>query len=854
VLLESGRLAELDEVLHGDLERASETGARVRAFERIAGLWEDEFGDGQAAGRNYEALLALEPRHVHALRAVERRRLQDLGKDLGSSDPHEALASLQATIADVTTDAALASALLVECAHARAAAAPGSGADLADLTRAAERDPRFRPALRALWDHAVSRGPEEPPAAVASLAERLADDPDLDRRSASLLRERAGEAWLALGQPDEAIARFRTAVAESGEQLSPLRALLQVALARDAHADAAAAADAASRSLHDPGERTRAALVAAAVEDRSLQAPEQALAAWRRVLAVEPTHPEAFDRAAALLEERGDHAGLAEVLAARAAADHDPAVAFDLYMRLAALLRGPLGDPAASKPHLQQALALQPTHREALALLSDLHYRDSEWGPAAELLIRRARLERDPVELSAIFRRLGIIYDEHIPDLQRAIASFGRVLEGAPEDRMALERLAALHERQGDVASALGTLARLVQLEADPGRKVELLLRSARLQEQGANLRGAVDTLKRALAAAPHDARTIGALAEFYDRRDDPTSAKVHLDVALQSLRQLAAGGADPAPYHTIFRAYVWRKDPDQAYATASLLEALGDAGDDERAFIARFALREQLPGPTLADPALDDFLYHPALPPGFRHLIRALDEGLQKLHRGDLKRFGVSKSDRLPRGGHAVSQLVAEVAGHLELADVEVYVAGGASSVLAIEPGEPTALILGSRLIERAHERELRFLLSRQLKMAQARLLVPLRMGADELAVLVAGLVRQFVQDFNPQGLDTAAVASESARVGKLVPKKQHAQLLPFALECAAADIDLRGLSAALAHSANRAGLVACGSIAHAVSALARLGDDAQTRELRRFIVSDEHTELRRAAGVAVG
>src|SRR5262249_44489747 len=155
------------------------------------------------------------------------------------------------------------------------------------------------------------------------------------------------------------------------------------------------------------------------------------------------------------------------------------------------------------------------------------------------------------------------------------------------------------------------------------------------------------------------------------------------------------------------------------------------------------------------------------------------------------------------------------------------------------IETSDPVSIIIGDKLLAGAHEKEVRFLLARQLKMLQARLAVAMRLSADELGALVAGLVRQFVPEFMPVGIDAGQVASEAARVARIVPRKLHQDLMPFALECAAPDLDLRALPIGLAHTANRAGLLASGSLGAAMSALRRLDDPAQLRELLRFAIT---------------
>ena len=161
----------------------------------------------------------------------------------------------------------------------------------------------------------------------------------------------------------------------------------------------------------------------------------------------------------------------------------------------------------------------------------------------------------------------------HIPDEQRALGSFSRVVEIDPENRFALEKLLALHEEAGDWETALALLARLVQLEPDAGRRVPLLHHTARVQiDRFRDKRGALDTLRRALAIDPLRVETIAEITRFYENQGEFPSARVLLDTSIQQLRQAAAQKPlDPAAYHALFECFRLRRSNDQALVTADL-------------------------------------------------------------------------------------------------------------------------------------------------------------------------------------------------------------------------------------------------------------------------------------------
>jgi hypothetical protein len=472
------------------------------------------------------------------------------------------------------------------------------------------------------------------------------------------------------------------------------------------------------------------------------------------------------------------------------------------------------------------------------------------------VLIRRARLDKRPPQLKEIYFQLGTIYADHLPDVKRALVSFTRVLQIEPTNPVALARLSDLYLLDPiDWKGALGATVRLADLEPDPIKKVAHLHRIARIQEEGfKDARAAHHALQRALEVDSRYLPAIGELAKFYDRQNDLTSARVHLDRSANAMRlSLLKNPSDLAPYHALFRIFQWRRSWDQAFTVANLLGVLGAADEDERKLLERFGTRPGAPGTALGDPALDDQLFHPSVPPGFRHLFRLLDEPLQKAFRGDVRRLGLGKQERLPRSGHPVREVANRIAAELKIRDFDLYLSGAHPTLVAVELTEPIAIVVGAKLVEQAHEAEVLFHVGGVLRMLRSHMAVPLRMSADELGILVGALVRQFVPDYVPNGFDEGAIVLEAGRLARVIPRKLHQELLPFALECADASLDLRSLAAAIGYTTQRAGVLAAGSIARAYAAVLKRGDDKAVRELMRFGISDELAELRRLVGTAV-
>jgi hypothetical protein len=291
--------------------------------------------------------------------------------------------------------------------------------------------------------------------------------------------------------------------------------------------------------------------------------------------------------------------------------------------------------------------------------------------------------------------------------------------------------------------------------------------------------------------------------------------------------------------------------------SAAELSDALGTAEDLER-LLADEARREPASARGLGDLAIDEVLFHPTAPNGFRHIFRLLYETLSRRFAPDLRRWGVSRSDRLARTGNPIRSAMEGVAAELGSSDFDIYISNARPGALALELTDPLSIILGAQLAT-APAAGLRFAAARVLKLAMSFMAIPASLTQDELGVLLAAIIRQYDPSFAPPGVNVGAVLDESQRLSRLIPKRMRDEIVRFASEIAGTRFDHRVLWYAVQHTGNRAGLIAAGSVIAGVDILARTQgqsdlsgarQDAQISELIRFSVGDEHCEIRAALG----
>lgn len=392
------------------------------------------------------------------------------------------------------------------------------------LATIAERQGDTMEAAQALCAVARALATREPLLAIEALERALA----LRRRLPGALRALADLYERAGNVPGAIQARERLL---AGEAPGPGRVALLLDLGRltlERAGDAEAAASWYERVIEESPEDVDAWLGLA----RALQQAGRLLPAVR-----------ALDRAAVLLQQRGDPRRAARVLVTLG----------DLWSSL------PEGGAATAALRYRQALLLEPALPRALLGLAE--------SAAAEGDARRARthLEEllrlgpqspggarvEPGERVEAHLRLGRLLADDLHEPAQAIAHFQKALEGDPaqsaEAIEALERLFSAQGRKDD-------LGRLLEMAAerapDEATRAARLFRQAQVLREMGDLRRAADLLVRAAEVPPPRTDVLRALVEVQRRRANWAGAAEALlrltrDAAVESATELASFHAD---------------------------------------------------------------------------------------------------------------------------------------------------------------------------------------------------------------------------------------------------------------------------------------------------------------------
>jgi len=737
----------------------------------------------------------------------------------------------------------------------------------------------------------------------ASLAEEeLARASALDSAAPARAGQLTLQARLAAGkgQLDEVRALLNEALTLAPNHASALAAQAEFAYraqewdqARQAYAHLAQSPDAAAVISPDKLALRRAELAEMFGDSADAEGAYQELAR------LDPHHAGAREALAGFALARNDHAGvvakLEEVL--RLLPRDAVASLTDTRQRLGESYLV-LGNLVAARESLEMALASDSESTGVLESLVETYQRLGLQREAATTCERLARKLDDPPKKAEVLYRRGEILRVALGDLDGANDAYLRSSDMDPSFAPTLARLVTYYWERGDLSNLaevgsglLRTTARPLPGESDlpflvavaailSGKEEELV--SSALAE----VRFEVDPVARRLGelvrlthkpaapTVPVSGGSESGVRKLPDERGifeklDAVLATVRTTTPLQFEADLCAAAlrgvlGDPADVGlALLAAYLQQRCGRLAVARAARDLALFLDPD-----LALKGSIESLGAQNLALPAAwsPTVAEHPLCHGPLRRVLRALAPAL-----AEVPRAGGAPVEGTPLQPKAEG-VFRELRDQLG-APVSRAVVRGAGADVTFAATQPLTVVMGQRA-EELDDGELRFFVGRALEQARAGTLAVARLSVDNLRGLLRGVIRVVSMggsdgevsepDSESERAATWAALLSQPQIARLMPTgKVRADLLVDAGEALSRPPDLEGYVRGCRHTADRVGLLCCGSPLVALRALTgqfkregtspadegtrqeRVRSSTALRELVAFMLSDDYAAL---------
>jgi tetratricopeptide (TPR) repeat protein len=199
-------------------------------------------------------------------------------------------------------------------------------------------------------------------------------------------------------------------------------------------------------------------------------------------------------------------------------------------------------DPRRAIDLYEQVIAHNPTDDATLKALAELYEREGDDAGLAQTLRRQLELEERRVtgemarqgrpadapkewpvakraERLTQLRRLAILYETRLADVDGVVYACGAVLELLSGDRDALERMERVLDKAGDPRLEQ-TLEYHVAASTSPAERAKLLKRLARLAAARGDDVAALERWEQTLRSSPADPDALAALSELYERAE----------------------------------------------------------------------------------------------------------------------------------------------------------------------------------------------------------------------------------------------------------------------------------------------------------------------------------------------
>ncbi|MBM7116948.1 tetratricopeptide repeat protein [Archangium primigenium] len=858
---------ELVALLDRETQMGQTTGAKVAAYMKLARLYLDHFQEPSRAAQCCEAVLALEPQHLSALKTLERIRAGDRARrgELRLRLSEQVKDSRLGLALRVNAAADLDKGMDVEALRLAVAENPrdvrlvftlervlrqqGDAALLSDLylrrlqvvteemervqlmLRCAELDegklnnstraeqayravlqlqPQCLPALQGLRRVLSRRGD------AASTRVLLESEAHASRDARGAIESFISAARLAAGtlQDEEgAIALYRKALERDPLDVAATAGLEELLAARGGAGDLALLQERRGEARQAQGDTAAAAaafLNAAKTYLTGVGDRLRALELLDRVLALQPRTPEALELRAHMLMEEHRHAEAAGTLTQRVELGGEPGALARMHLTLGALYQDHLHEPTHAAVHLHAAREGLPQNTEVLERLTALFLQVRNWQGAMECLKRLLELELPLADRARHTVTLAQVHEQGLGDVATASTLYRQALDLTPGDMALVDRLAGLYERAGklpELSQMLEAQSSQAQTTGDTRRATTLRLKVADLSAGALGEPNRAVTLYRQIVETePANVQARASLATLYMR--DAASAQLAIEEHRQILR-LEPTRVDSL--HALFRLWEGLKQNDKAFCAAAVLHFLRSANEVEVSFYTE--MRSRLPVETqekLSIADVDAGLTHPSSRGPLLEVMRAVGDQLGKLHPPQFELLGVNRKEDKLKTDHAVFKAVRAVAQVFGVEEFEVYQAR--RGLIALETSEPLAVCVGQDVVRRFNVREQKFLIGRAVMGLLNKTAVLSKLSRGETVDLFGNSVRVFAPQFTALGRNNEELVRQYRRA---CSRKALKALEPAALELGPqAKVDLPPVLEGLALSADRAGALMCGDV----------------------------------------
>ena len=261
---------------------------------------------------------------------------------------------------------------------------------------------------------------------------------------------------------------------------------------------------------------------------------QEAIDCYERILILSPDHQVTLEAIGPLLWRAHRWKRLVEVQKALLEASDDSSVRQRLHFDCAKILYDRLNEVRGARRHLEAILDDEPTHADALDLLSSILQMQQDTQALQERLTQAAQVEEQPSRQSELYAQLYDLLVDLGGEPSQKIDTLCGLLDADPSQVEYADALLDLSQDAQDPEGILDALNRRIEAGAEPDQLATWHIEVARIAKDNGDRPGALVHLKDATQLAPLRSDAWGLMAVLHENSGDYREAILTHSKALE--------------------------------------------------------------------------------------------------------------------------------------------------------------------------------------------------------------------------------------------------------------------------------------------------------------------------------
>ncbi len=544
-----------------------------------------------------------------------------------------------------------------------------------------------------------------------------------------------------------------------------------------------------------------------------------------------------------------------------------------------------LDSPARAVEAFQEALAIRPNSLSILKKLLDLYTRGQQWSNVVDILKQIAKQERDPINRARLNYSIAAFYRDKLEDDLGALEFYNLTLDDDVNQLKAFEAIDRILTSRRDWANLERNYRKMIKrvYDHDEGQfeDTKFLLWYGLGETHRTRLGkwdDATASFQQAISLRPEELNLYRILADLLVRQNRLDEAiktyhtMIHLplDAAGQSQAASNRGGEvavlqlrNVEFYHALFNLYMNTRQLDQAWCISNLLTHLRAADTTEAEFHNRY-FGAGLPSTQgRFTNEIWSLVSHPSENMRIGNIMAVISGHCRELFSYDIQdQYNMRKKNKLALNSNLLfCKIYQYMAGMIGVIPApELYL--NAEQPLGMVNGNvnPPAFIIGADMTQGRGQRELAFIIARQLALAAPQhYMGALGLQTEILKTYMMAAIHVCSQ--NP-GKVTDPTFNEIAKqlVKMPTPVKMELNKMMRPIIEGQVEVSMSSWLRAIDFTANRIGLLLCGDLATSIQAvrndnrpISKLSSSEKEKDLLAFAISAEYFDLRQRLGLSV-